>query len=77
MYVGGGFHYLDTFNFPFIAKWIGGSYVDVCGVINTGVAEDKNALPIVSVYPNPITTNATFQMQGMNESEIIITDQFG
>jgi hypothetical protein len=54
----------DTVNY--IAKWIGGNYVDTCGHINVGIDEIKNEVRI-TIYPNPtsaqftITTNQQIQ----------------
>ena len=58
--------------------WVGGSYTDTCGVVTTGFNEPIQQIFSVSVFPNPVTTNATFQISGSDENKTLtIFDQFG
>ncbi len=60
------------------AMWIGGNYTDTCGVVTTGLNEQTQQTFSVSVFPNPVNTNATFQIIGLDENKtLIIFDQFG
>jgi hypothetical protein len=78
MYVAGGFDQVDNLNFPFIAKWIGGNYVDTCGVISTGINESLQQNFSVSVFSNPATISTTFQIENaLGNKRIIIYDQLG
>jgi hypothetical protein len=47
---------MDGYPTKYIAKWIGGSYVDTCGNISA-VAELTNEENNIVVFPNPIISN--------------------
>lgn len=77
LYIGGGFTVIDGDSFARVAKWIGGSYVDTCGVISTGVNEDLTETTI-QVFPNPASGAVTFQFNTFQESRsVFIYDQLG
>lgn len=74
MYVGGGFRIVDGDSIQYIAKWIGGSYVDTCGN-TTGLVEHEPQN--VLFFPNPVTHGATFQFSNSQDRTILIYDQLG
>jgi len=76
MYVGGGFHYANGDSIPFLAKWIGGSFVDTCGN-TTGLIDYSLQQQEILVYPNPASSVTTFQFSSYASRVIIITDQLG
>jgi hypothetical protein len=61
-----------------IAKWIGGNYTDACGHLTLGITETMEQNQLVRIFPNPVTTNAIFQLTGSSENKtLIIYDQLG
>ena len=75
MYVGGGFQFMDTLQVNYIARWVGGNFVDTCGTA-VGVFENENGTTLV--YPNPASEIITFQFSDSHRSRsIIIYDQLG
>jgi hypothetical protein len=78
MYVSGAIMFIDTIEVNFIAKWIGGPFVDTCG---TAVGINEPSFPehaSVNVYPNPASTIMTFQFaENTNEKTLVITDHLG
>jgi len=78
MYVGGVFKTLNGDTVNGIAKWIGGSYVDSCGVLTTGIFQEEAYSSDATVYPNPASKVITFQFSGSHQSRsLIIYDQLG
>lgn len=76
MYLGGGYQTADGDTVNYVAKWIGGSFIDTCGFISTGF-EDNLSVPVISFFPNPASTNTTFQNLDMHSTELVILDSFG
>lgn len=77
MYIGGGFRWVDGDSIPFLAKWIGGSFIDTCGNL-TGLVNHASIETEVTVYPNPSNSVTTFQFSGNAvERDISITDIWG
>lgn len=68
-----------------IAKWVGGSYVDTCGLIATSVFEPNHPDPIL-LYPNPASEFINIEMEGYHEvcnyklylvsGQIVLSGQF-
>jgi hypothetical protein len=79
MYVAGGFQYADTVFTNFIAKWIGGNYVDTCGTISTGINQLTVTNSTFGVFPNPANENITinFNSPYTNNLQIKIIDVLG
>lgn len=68
---------LDSDTVNYIAKWIGGSFVDTCGN-TTGLSVDIWPERSVLVFPIPATTVINFQLSDIVMSrEIIIMDNLG
>lgn len=77
MYVAGGFDLMNTDTMNYIAKWIAGSFVDICGTA-VGIVQPILAPLSVLVFPNPSSSVTTFQFSGDPISrQIIITDNLG
>jgi len=77
MYVGGGFQYMDTMQVNYIARWVGGNFVDTCGTA-VGVFENLMFINRVLVYPNPASEIITFGFSDSPQSRsLIIYDQLG
>lgn len=78
LYIGGNFWTADGDSVNKVVKWIGGNFADSCGHLNTGINTSiKNSFSVYA-YPNPATTNVTFQVKGNHQLfELIIYDQFG
>ncbi|MBI3509520.1 MAG: T9SS type A sorting domain-containing protein [Bacteroidetes bacterium] len=72
MYVGGGFIQLDTSSISNLAKWIGGNYVDTCGVISTGINQSENSESEFNIFPNPANDILTIQLKNLQEKNIDI-----
>jgi len=78
LYVGGGFETIDGDTISYIGQWVGGAFVDTCGVINTNVTENIVRDIDLIVYPNPVSDVITFTF--LNERRphvLIIYDGFG
>src|SRR5574337_154001 len=76
MYVGGSFDTVDGDTMNCIAKWVGGNFVSGCGFISTGESELSAQRTSCTLFPNPISTTATFQFPGNPTSHtILIYDQ--
>lgn len=71
LYVGGGFWTINSDSIVYVAKWLGGNYVDTCGNDATGINEliAKNAM--VRVYPNPGNGIFTMQLSGINGPSVV------
>jgi hypothetical protein len=72
LYIGGGFWTIDGDSINYIAKWLGGNYVDTCGNDATAINEikanpDSYRDDDVRVFPNP--NNGTFTLSLSNISE--------
>lgn len=77
LYAGGAFTIVDLDTVNHIAKWIGGSYTSVCGN-TTAITEQTQQNFSVQVIPNPVTTNAIFQITGSSGNKtLLIYDQLG
>ena len=77
LYMGGSWWIIGTDTLAGAAKWIGGNDVGACGNM-TGITENNTSNFSVSIFPNPATTNAIFQIVGLNENKtLIIYDQIG
>jgi len=77
MYVGGGFQYMDTMQVNYIARWVGGNFVDTCGTA-VGVFENLMFINRILVYPNPASEIITFDFSDSPQSRsLIIYDQLG
>ncbi|CAN5204871.1 hypothetical protein BH09BAC5_BH09BAC5_14740 [soil metagenome] len=55
-----------------IAKWIGGNYVDTCGVINSGISENANETQL-SLYPNPTSDQLFVNYNGLKADDLRFT----
>jgi hypothetical protein len=78
LYMGGGFQFINADTIICLAKWIGGNFGDTCGFISTGVNEQSQENFSVQMFPNPITTDAIFQITGSGKNKtLIIYDQLG
>jgi hypothetical protein len=78
LYMGGTWWIIGSDTLAGAAKWIGGTYVDTCGILSTGVTEQTQQNLSVHVFPNPVTTNATFTIKGLEGNKsFIIYDQLG
>lgn len=60
LYVGGGFGTIDNDSISYIAKWIGGNYVDTCGNDATGISQLTKNTKQAQVYPNPSNREFNF-----------------
>jgi hypothetical protein len=78
MYVAGGFWSINGDSISYMAKWIGGNYIDTCGHLTIGIIEPNEYTNEVIVYPNPSHDMVTFQFSNGGQSrELIIHDMFG
>lgn len=77
LYVSGGFFLVDGDSVHGVCKWTGGTFVDTCGHIVTGI-EEPTQVTTLTIYPNPASAVVYFQFTGATaEREIIVTDQLG
>lgn len=77
LYVIGGFLNIDQTPATYIAKWIGGNYVDTCGNMTAISESDSKRIDFV-LFPNPVINMGTFEVSNGNESfTLVICDQFG
>lgn len=77
LYIGGSFSEIDGDSISKIAKWTGGYFGDACGN-TTGIENAEKPNFEVTVFPNPATTSATFQINGLHEMLVFtIYDQLG
>jgi trimeric autotransporter adhesin len=77
MYVAGGFDMMNTDTMRYIAKWVGGSFVDVCGTA-VGIHDTENSRSSVGVYPNPASDIIMFAFSGDQQPrELVIYDALG
>jgi hypothetical protein len=56
IYMAGGFDSIGVVGDPYymmLAKWTGGTYVDTCGHLLTGINEAQTNNETLSIYPNP------------------------
>ncbi|MGZ4056362.1 MAG: T9SS type A sorting domain-containing protein [Bacteroidia bacterium] len=60
MYIGGGFQTIDGDTITSVAEWVGGTYIDTCGHISTGVNEISE-IQEINIYPNPATNQITLE----------------
>ncbi|MBI3509521.1 MAG: T9SS type A sorting domain-containing protein [Bacteroidetes bacterium] len=74
MYVSGPFLQTDSTpaNYNYIAKWIGGNYVDTCGVISTGINQSENSESAFNIFPNPANDLLTIQLKNLQEKNVDI-----
>ncbi len=56
LYIGGGFWSINGDSIQFLAKWIGGSYIDSCGNM-TSIMENNLDENYFNIYPNPSNGN--------------------
>ncbi len=56
-------------------KWIGGNYLDTCGV--TGLNDQPLPFNTFNVYPNPASGEVTFETTGINDGVIRLYDGLG
>jgi hypothetical protein len=78
LFVGGGFFIVNGDSLINLMKWGGGNYVDTCGQFYLGITDPVQSGPFVTVFPNPATITATFQINGNHQMfEFIIYDQLG
>lgn len=76
LYAGGGFHYVNTLNFPFLAKWVGGSFVDTCGN-TTGISNVNMISTSIAVFPNPAANNVTIITERTENTYVEVFDISG
>jgi hypothetical protein len=58
--IGGGFKRINTdTTFSYLARWIGGNYVDTCGSLTTITEPIPNSTNLLT-YPNPFNSDITF-----------------
>lgn len=77
MYVAGAFNIANGDGQNYIAKWIGGNYVDTCGS-TTDIPESNSNSVDFTLYPNPLSGSGTFEAHGTDESfTLVICDQLG
>jgi hypothetical protein len=74
LYIGGGFRTIDGDSVNHIAKWIGGSYVDTCGVVGVDEPVENNLL---NIYPNPNSGIFTIDIENLNEANLVIYNLSG
>jgi trimeric autotransporter adhesin len=79
MYIGGGFWTIDGDSSVYISKWIGGSYIDTCGHISTGINESNLNNESFTIYPNPTSHQITleFELTETNNTSIEIKNILG
>ena len=72
LYVGGGFITIDGDSLNYIAKWIGGNYIDSCG--NTASIKGINQVETnITFFPSPSSGNFTLQFPDANNGIAEIT----
>lgn len=71
LYIAGTFTKIDNDTIAYIAKWIGGDYVDTCGNDGTGINELNGEIGELNVYPNPSQGVFTFSLTNENETSNI------
>ncbi|MBA3900516.1 MAG: T9SS type A sorting domain-containing protein [Bacteroidetes bacterium] len=75
--IGGGFWTIDGDSIQKIAKWIGGDYVDSCGVI-TNIDKSTFENNILKLFPNP--TNGHFNIEFIaknNQASVEVYNNLG
>lgn len=75
LYMGGAFYTIDSDTVIAFAKWTGGNYVDTCG--NTTFISEQESNNRVSVYPNPVSDEITFEFPTSENRLVIIYDYTG
>jgi hypothetical protein len=75
IYVSTGMIFDDDTVQGYFVKWLGGAYVDTCGV--TGLNEQLSPFKTFSVYPNPASCNVTFETTEINNGVIRLYDGLG
>jgi Secretion system C-terminal sorting domain len=76
LYVGGGFWTVDGDSVNKVVKWIGGSFADSCGHLETGI--DAPETTNIVIYPNPASSILTFQFEDATSTRsIVVTDHLG
>jgi hypothetical protein len=77
LYLCGNFQTIDGDSVAHTVKWIGGNNTNGCGHLSTAIDESIQDFS-VQVFPNPVTTNATFQFSiSPGNKTLIIFDQLG
>jgi hypothetical protein len=63
LYVTGAFYEINSMNYEFIARWIGGDYTDSCSApeSSVGTRSTKPEISALTVYPNPATNRISFR----------------
>lgn len=77
LYIAGNFNQINGIQIKNIAKWVGGTFVEVCGN-TTGIHEEASANAL-SIYPNPATDNLliSYKSFSMLNTTITIFNQYG
>jgi len=77
LYIGGGFLTIDEEPISYLAKWIGGSYIDTCSN-TTSVDEIDNDVNNMIIYPNPISDFATLSLsKPLFNASLLVYDMLG
>lgn len=71
MYIAGGFTVVDTMSISYVAKWIGGSFVDTCGS-TTRIVESAIVKNSLSIFPNPSSSSITITSSAPNTANTAI-----
>lgn len=72
MYIIGGFWSVNGDSIAYIAKWIGGNYVDTCGHLTTGIADNNTYTNQISIFPNPSSSNISITSSAPNTANTTI-----
>jgi hypothetical protein len=77
MYVIGGFTSIDQVSATYVAKWLGGNYIDTCGHLTTSIEEIYQSVD-VQLWPNPTSESLHFKLYETGTQHLIIVhDSFG